>query len=155
MPYRIQYSHDAEDHLRGLTARQRSIVLDTIDRQLAHQPTLETKNRKPLRQNPLAAWELRIGGLRVYYRMDEAEPLVQVLAVGAKRRHQGYLGETLADKLKALGSSRIASYNELWEAHKLRNQIAHGGAIDMELTKKMAKDAVAQFGNAFKEMGYL
>ena len=68
---------------------------------------------------------------------------------------QGYLGETLADKLKALGSSRIASYNELWEAHKLRNQIAHGGAIDMELTKKMAKDAVAQFGNAFKELGYL
>ncbi len=62
MPYRIQYSPDAEDHLRGLTARQRSIVLDTIDRQLAHQPTVETGNRKPMRQNPLAAWEVRLGG---------------------------------------------------------------------------------------------
>lgn len=68
---------------------------------------------------------------------------------------EGYLGETLADKLKAMSSSRIASYNGIWEAHKLRNEIAHGGAIDMELTKKMAKDAVMQFGNAFKELGYL
>jgi len=97
VPYRIQYSPDAEDHLRGLTARQRSIVLDTIDRQLAHQPTVETGNRKPMRQNPLAAWELRIGGLRVYYRLDEAEPLVQVLAIGTKRRHQVYLGERVVE----------------------------------------------------------
>ena len=97
MPYRIQYSPDAEDHLRGLTARQRSIVLDTIDRQLAHQPTLETKNRKPMRQNPLAAWELRIGGMRVYYRAQEPEQLVQVLAVGVKRHHRVYLGERVVE----------------------------------------------------------
>ena len=93
MPYQIRYSPDAEDHLRGLTARQRSIVLDTIDRQLAHQPTTETRNRKPMRQNPLATWEVRIGGMRVYYRVQEAEHLVQVLAVGVKRRHHVYLGE--------------------------------------------------------------
>ena len=97
MPYRIQYSPDAEDHLRGLTARQRSIVLDTIDRQLAHQPTLETKNRKPMRQNPLAAWEVRIGRMRVYYRVEEAEHVVQVLAVGVKRRHHVYLGERVVE----------------------------------------------------------
>lgn len=68
---------------------------------------------------------------------------------------QGYLGDTLADKLKAMSSTRLASYNEVWEAHKLRNQIAHGGAMEMDLTKKMARDAVAQFGNAFKELGVL
>lgn len=68
---------------------------------------------------------------------------------------QGYLGETLADKLKAMTPTRIASYNEIWEAHKVRNQIAHGGAVEMDLTKKMARDAVVQFGNAFKELGAL
>ena len=68
---------------------------------------------------------------------------------------QGYVGETVADKLKVMTPSRIASYDDLWDAHKVRNQIAHGGAIDMELTKKTARDTVTKFGNAFKDLGYL
>jgi hypothetical protein len=54
-----------------------------------------------------------------------------------------------------MSRTKIASYDDVWEAHKLRNQIAHGGAIDMDLTKKMARDAVTKFGNAFKDLGYL
>ena len=67
MPYRIEYSPDARDHLRTLTARQQSLVLDTVDAQLIHQPGVETRNRKRMRSNPIAPWELRIGDLRVYY----------------------------------------------------------------------------------------
>jgi mRNA-degrading endonuclease RelE of RelBE toxin-antitoxin system len=33
LAYRIEYSPDAENHLRALTARQRAIVLDTVDKQ--------------------------------------------------------------------------------------------------------------------------
>ncbi len=68
---------------------------------------------------------------------------------------QGYVGKTLADKLKTMSRTKVASYDDIWEAHKLRNQIAHGGAIDMDLSKKMARDTIAKFGNAFKELGYL
>ena len=68
---------------------------------------------------------------------------------------QGYFGETVAEKLKKLDPARLASYDEVWEAHKVRNQIAHGGAIDMELTKKTARDTVAKFENAFKDLGYI
>ena len=68
---------------------------------------------------------------------------------------QGYVGETVAEKLKVMTPSRIASYEDIWEAHKVRNQIAHGGAIDMELTKKTARDTIAKFENAFKDFGYL
>lgn len=68
---------------------------------------------------------------------------------------QGYVGETVAEKLKVMTPSRIASYDDIWEAHKVRNQIAHGGAIDMELTKKTARDTIAKFENAFKDLGYL
>jgi len=68
---------------------------------------------------------------------------------------QGYFGETVAEKLKAMTPSRIVSYDDVWDAHKVRNQIAHGGAIDMELTKKTARDTVTKFGNAFKDLGYL
>jgi mRNA-degrading endonuclease RelE of RelBE toxin-antitoxin system len=75
--------------LRYLTARQQVIVLDTVDEQLMYQPTVETKNRKPMRPNPLAPWELRIGDLRVYYDVeDEPEPVVYINAVGVKERNQ-------------------------------------------------------------------
>jgi hypothetical protein len=53
LQYRIEYSPEAEDHLRALTARQRAIVLGAVDRQLIHQPTQVTTNRKPMRPIPL------------------------------------------------------------------------------------------------------
>ena len=88
MKFEIEYSPDAEDHFCALTARQRTTVLDEIDGQLQHQPDVETRNRKPMRPNPVAPWELRIGDLRVYYDI-EYEPVKRVLirAVGIKTRN--------------------------------------------------------------------
>jgi mRNA-degrading endonuclease RelE of RelBE toxin-antitoxin system len=92
--YRIEYSPDTEEHLRALTARQQSIVLDTVERQLKYQPTMETRNRKPMRPNPLAPWELRIGGLRVYYDVeDEPELVVYIRAIGIKERSTVRIGK--------------------------------------------------------------
>lgn len=86
-PYRIEYSPAAEDHLRRLTARERAIVVDAVDTQLAFEPRVETRNRKPMRPNPLAPWELRTGDLRIYYDVQEApERAVFVRAVGVKDR---------------------------------------------------------------------
>jgi len=31
MPYRIEYSPDAEDHLREFSVRERKIILNTVD----------------------------------------------------------------------------------------------------------------------------
>ena len=51
-------------------------------------PTVETRNRKPMRPNPIAPWELRVGHLRVYYEVqEEPDPVVRVLAVGVKDRN--------------------------------------------------------------------
>lgn len=88
MPYTIEYSPETEEHLAALTARQRSTVFDTVDEQLSHQPTVETKNRKPMRPNPIAPWELRIGKLRVYYDVDELKKIVTILAIGVKERNR-------------------------------------------------------------------
>jgi len=93
LPYRIEYSPDAEDHLRSLTARQQRIVLDAVDLQLAHQPAVEARNRKPMRPNPVAPWELRVGNLRVYYDVEtEPEHVVYIRAVGVKLRHRIRIG---------------------------------------------------------------
>src|SRR5947209_1502341 len=95
----IDYSPDAEGHLRALTARQRVIVLDTIDEQLADQPGVETRNRKPMRPNPLALWELRVGNLRGYYEIQELPEVheqpklrVLILAVGIKDHNRLMIG---------------------------------------------------------------
>src|SRR6266511_2935898 len=91
-PYRIEYSPPSRDHLAALTAGQRALILDEVDAQLRHQPTVVTRNRKPLQPNPLARFELRIGDLRVYYEVDEIQRVVEVRAVGIKDRNRVLIG---------------------------------------------------------------
>lgn len=52
-----------------------------------------TKNRKFMKSNPLAVWELRIGKLRVYYNVaDDPEKLVYIRAIGIKKRILVWIG---------------------------------------------------------------
>jgi hypothetical protein len=84
--YEVWFSASAEEQFAQPTARQRSIVVDAIRRQLVHEPVRETRNRKPLRPNPLAPWELRAAGLRVFYEVaGEETGIVNILAIGVKR----------------------------------------------------------------------
>jgi mRNA-degrading endonuclease RelE of RelBE toxin-antitoxin system len=93
VPYRIDYSPEAVDHLAALTARESRTVLDVVDRQLRHEPTRATRNRKVLRANSVAPWELRVGELRVYYEVrEEPERVVVVKAVGVKDRDRVRIG---------------------------------------------------------------
>ena len=78
-----------------MKAGQARAVLDSVDAQLQHQPTVETRNRKPMRPNPIAPWELRIGDLRVYYEVDTAEAAVRILAVGVKDRNVVRIGKEI------------------------------------------------------------
>lgn len=82
MSYEIEFSESVKAQLRSLSARERSIVIEAVEEQL-----VETRNRKLMRPNPLAPWELRIGDLRVFYELTEDEPdIVRILAV---RRKEG------------------------------------------------------------------
>jgi mRNA-degrading endonuclease RelE of RelBE toxin-antitoxin system len=91
--YRVEYDGNAEDHLAALSASDQSTVLDSVVGQLEHEPTVVTRNRKPMRVNPLAPWELRIGRLRVYYDVQvEPERIVTIRAVGIKERNRVRIG---------------------------------------------------------------
>lgn len=98
MRFHIEYSPEVEDHLRALTIRQQRVVLDAIDGQLSYEPTVETRNRKPMRPNPLAPWELRVDKLRVYYDVDvEQTCTVYIRAVGVKERNQVRIGREVIE----------------------------------------------------------
>ena len=88
MTYAIEFSEDAERQLISLSARDRNTVLDAIEIQLSHEPTVPTKNRKLLRENPIGAWELRVGDFRVFYNVEAERILVIVVAVGQKTHNQ-------------------------------------------------------------------
>ncbi len=89
MAYEIEFANTAISHLAGLTARERSTAIDAIEKQLSHAPLAETRNRKLLRPNPIAAWELRVGALRIFYDVVAAGAgsMVRILAVGKKERN--------------------------------------------------------------------
>ncbi len=69
-----------------------------MNKQLVYEPTVETKNRKPMRPNPVAPWELRIGNLRVYYDVEEEpEQVVLIRAVGVQERSRVRIGREVIE----------------------------------------------------------
>jgi mRNA-degrading endonuclease RelE of RelBE toxin-antitoxin system len=80
----IRFSEDADRHLAGMSARDRKIVIRTTEEQLKHQPTVATRNRKRLRPNSLAEWELRVQKYRVLYNVEEDIVTVSVVAIAVK-----------------------------------------------------------------------
>ncbi|MEK7631151.1 MAG: hypothetical protein AAB417_03950 [Patescibacteria group bacterium] len=60
-------------------------------------------------------------------------------------------GETMGERLQALGEQRFESIDDLWEAHKLRNQIAHEGAKGV--TYGDAVWALERYERALKKLG--
>jgi mRNA-degrading endonuclease RelE of RelBE toxin-antitoxin system len=94
MAYTIEFAESVKGHLKALTATRRATVLAKIEGQLTNQPLVETRHRKPLRPNPIAPWELRVGQLRVFYDVSEGPPAtVRILAVGVKDRNIVRIGK--------------------------------------------------------------
>jgi mRNA-degrading endonuclease RelE of RelBE toxin-antitoxin system len=92
MAYEIEFAESVKAHLKSLSARERSIIFQSIEEQLVYEPLVETRNRKLMRPNPLAPWELRIDNLRVFYEVVTADSgIVRILAVGRKEGNQLFI----------------------------------------------------------------
>lgn len=66
----------------------------------------------------------------------------------------GYRGEGLGEKLKQVEESDFNTLNDAWEAHKVRNQIAHEGS-DFILTHRETRRVVDLFEKVFREFEYI
>ncbi|HYV06954.1 MAG TPA: type II toxin-antitoxin system RelE/ParE family toxin [Blastocatellia bacterium] len=89
--YNIEVTEDARADLKYYTIAERKIVVSQIKVRLEDQPSTETRNRKKLRDNPIATWELRIGKFRVFYEVDEPTRLVTITVVGHKEHNILYV----------------------------------------------------------------
>lgn len=66
----------------------------------------------------------------------------------------GYKGEGLGERLKQIEASDFPYLEEAWQAHKMRNAIAHKGT-DYDLTRSDAEQTINIYHRVFKELGYL
>jgi len=63
-------------------------------------------------------------------------------------------GFSVGDRLKMATRDRFQTLNDAWEAHKVRNEIAHSGSQFL-LTQREARRAIALYGNVFREHGMI
>jgi mRNA-degrading endonuclease RelE of RelBE toxin-antitoxin system len=88
--YRIRFAVEVEGELRRIRPFYRTRILDAISRQLRIEPNIAARNRKLLRRlvapwrSTAPVWELRVGEYRVFYDIDDEEPLVLVRAIRRK-----------------------------------------------------------------------
>ncbi len=64
----------------------------------------------------------------------------------------GYVGQSLGEKLRGANPQSFTTIQDAWNAHKVRNDIAHVGS-DFILTQKRAQETLTQFERVFREFG--
>ncbi|MFL5802132.1 MAG: type II toxin-antitoxin system RelE family toxin [Roseiflexaceae bacterium] len=97
MTYQIIYDVEIRKQLAAIDRKYHPLIRQTIEKQLSHQPDVETHNRKPLqRPSSLGAdWELRFGPnnrFRVLYRVVDTAHEIYVLAVSIKDGNRLLIG---------------------------------------------------------------
>lgn len=65
-----------------------------------------------------------------------------------------YHGETIGEKLKSVEASDFTSLDAAWEAHKVRNAIAHEGS-DFLISEREAKNVINLYKQVFEEFKFI
>ena len=92
--YTIEYAEGIADDVANLRAYERKQILDSIEKQLAYEPTRSTRNRKILEglvppwEHIQPIWELRVGEYRVFYDVNQEMMVVIIRAIRRKPPHK-------------------------------------------------------------------
>ena len=89
--YDIEYTLEAIVDLKSFRKYEQQLIVDQVTQQLSYEPAHETRNRKRLRPNSVAEFELRITRCRVFYDVDENRNLVKIEAVGYKEGNRLFI----------------------------------------------------------------
>ncbi|HEX4799119.1 MAG TPA: hypothetical protein VFV22_01105 [Candidatus Paceibacterota bacterium] len=113
----------------------------------------ETKYAKPKTRN--ARWDI------IQSRVSEQSPESWRVAIieadimlDEVLTNAGYVGQSLGEKLKSANPMSFTTIQDAWEAHKVRNEVAHAGS-DFVLTPKSARETIMRFERVFREFGVI
>ena len=97
MRYEILFAPEAVQDFKRLSARDRSIAREAIEKYLRYEPQRTSKSRiKRLRGISRPQFRLRVGEIRVFY--DVVDPKVEILAIIPKSKAADWLKEIGEEK---------------------------------------------------------
>lgn len=76
------------------------------------------------------------------------------IMLGDGLKEKGYAGASIGEQLKGLSPQQFPSVQDAWDAHRIRNRIAHEGS-DYVLTQSAAGEAVVKYERALRELGVI
>ncbi len=98
---------------------------------------------------------------RVVVHINSANPSDWKLAIlecdimlGEILEKMGYMQESIGEKLKVIEPSDFSNIESAWEAHKIRNAIAHEGS-DFMINEREAKRVIGLYEVVFREFEYI
>lgn len=95
--------------------------------------------KKRLQSNAPADWKLAV---------LEADAIMDELL-----KKMNYHGETMAERLRSIEPSDFQALQHVWNAHKMRNRIAH--EVEYALSRDEAERIVSLFEKGLKEFEYI
>ncbi len=76
------------------------------------------------------------------------------IMLGAALEHAGYRGATVGDRLKDANPLQMTTLDIAWQAHKVRNEIAHQGE-GYHLSEWDTKGTIDFYRRALEELGFI
>ncbi len=74
------------------------------------------------------------------------------IMLGEALTERGYAGATIGEQLRGASPVHFATVQDAWDAHRIRNQIAHQGP-DFVLTQGLVREAVVKYERVLRELG--
>lgn len=107
-----------------------------------------------IQEKALKAWKDVVEKIHSKSSSDWLAAVIQADAIfdGILKR-MGLPGETMADRLQSLDSSKLKTLQDVWIAHKIRNRVAHEPATMLRHHELL--DAVERYKKALKELEYI
>lgn len=133
-------------------------LLEVEDEELEHMLHMHEKNMKQAAESPVVRnlkWENARDKVFTDNPSDwklaiiEADTVLEDLLA-----ERGYVGAGIGEQLKEAEKGNFKSIQKAWEAHKVRNEIAHDGS-GVELSKREAIRVIGLYEQIFEEEGYI
>lgn len=100
-------------------------------------------------------WEVILGHIESENSNDWRLAILEAdIMLGDMLDKLSYRGESIGEQLKGVDKSDFTTIDDAWEAHKVRNLIAHEGA-NFTIPDREAKRIIGLYKNVFEEFNFI
>lgn len=115
----------------------------------------DSHDAKPIKSASHKRWENIMARMSSLHESDWRLAIIECdILLNEMLIKMGYHGESIADKLKLVERSDFETIDLAWEAHKVRNRIAHSGS-EYHLSKTEAERTFELYKKVFEEFYFI